>query len=164
MSRGGKRKGAGRKSGWNHSPTQTVRVPKIFAAQVLAYAKELDALEPIEPLLSESTLESARSPVAEASPGQMDLLSLASFNLPSIGLGAIRPMTEGELNQRLQFSYSNQVSRMRGRFKHDEDGFIKWSKGRERRIGLEVVGWSFNNQTGLFHPVDNPCDDFQQVK
>jgi hypothetical protein len=42
MGRGGHRMGSGRKSGWRHPETQTIRVPKIFAAQILEYARLLD--------------------------------------------------------------------------------------------------------------------------
>jgi len=42
---GGARPGAGRKSGWQHSETQTIRVPVALAEQVLAYARRLDAGE-----------------------------------------------------------------------------------------------------------------------
>jgi hypothetical protein len=45
MSRGGQREGSGRKSVWKHSETQAIRVPKIFVAQILDYAKQLDALD-----------------------------------------------------------------------------------------------------------------------
>jgi hypothetical protein len=42
MSRGGFRAGAGRKSSWNNPETQLIRVPKIFAAQLLGIARALD--------------------------------------------------------------------------------------------------------------------------
>lgn len=44
MGRGGHRDGAGRKSGWNHAETQTIRVPKVFAAQLMDIARQLDAV------------------------------------------------------------------------------------------------------------------------
>jgi hypothetical protein len=40
--RGGKREGGGRPSIWQHKPTCTIRVPKIFAEILLATAQELD--------------------------------------------------------------------------------------------------------------------------
>lgn len=45
MPRGGSRKGSGRKSGWNHSETQTIRVPAVFAEQLTEIAKALDDAE-----------------------------------------------------------------------------------------------------------------------
>jgi hypothetical protein len=47
MSRGGQREGSGRKSVWKHSETQAIRVPKIFVAQILDYAQQLDAGSPL---------------------------------------------------------------------------------------------------------------------
>lgn len=46
--RGGFREGAGRRSGWINKETQTIRVPKIFAAQLLEIAKKLDEGEVID--------------------------------------------------------------------------------------------------------------------
>ena len=40
--RGGARSGGGRPSRWQHRPTQTIRVPQIFADVLLEIAKELD--------------------------------------------------------------------------------------------------------------------------
>jgi hypothetical protein len=48
MTRGGYREGAGRKSTWNNPETQLIRVPKLFAAQLLHLARQLDRGEPIE--------------------------------------------------------------------------------------------------------------------
>lgn len=40
--RGGYRENAGRKSGWNHSQTCTIRIPKTFASQLVELARRLD--------------------------------------------------------------------------------------------------------------------------
>lgn len=40
--RGGARAGGGRPSPWQHQPTQTVRIPAVFAATVLELVKKLD--------------------------------------------------------------------------------------------------------------------------
>lgn len=53
MTRGGFRAGSGRKSSWNNSDTQLIRVPRIFAAQLLEIARRLDAGDVME-LLPES--------------------------------------------------------------------------------------------------------------
>lgn len=47
--RGGYRENAGRKSSWQHAETQTIRVPKVFASQLLQMARRLDNGEGIEP-------------------------------------------------------------------------------------------------------------------
>lgn len=46
--RGGYRDNAGRKSRWRHSPTQTIRVPKVFAQQLVKLARQLDNGEAID--------------------------------------------------------------------------------------------------------------------
>jgi hypothetical protein len=48
MSRGGYRKGSGRKPSWNHPDTQLIRIPKLFASQLLQLARQLDQGEYIE--------------------------------------------------------------------------------------------------------------------
>lgn len=40
---------AGRKSSWQHGETQTIRVPKVFASQLIQMARRLDNEEEIEP-------------------------------------------------------------------------------------------------------------------
>ncbi|MCU0568700.1 MAG: hypothetical protein MUF49_19145 [Oculatellaceae cyanobacterium Prado106] len=47
MKRGGSRAGAGRKSSWHHPETQIIRVPKIFAPELLEVARHLDRGEAI---------------------------------------------------------------------------------------------------------------------
>lgn len=46
--RGGYRENAGRKSSWQHGETQTIRVPKVFASQLIQMARRLDNGEEIE--------------------------------------------------------------------------------------------------------------------
>lgn len=46
--RGGLRENAGRKSNWRHSETQTIRVPKVFAQQLMKLAHKLDSGEVID--------------------------------------------------------------------------------------------------------------------
>lgn len=45
MNRGGCRRGAGRKPGWRHGRTQTIRVPVALAEQLLEMARKLDLSE-----------------------------------------------------------------------------------------------------------------------
>jgi hypothetical protein len=46
--RGGYRENAGRKSGWNHKDTCTIRIPKEFASQLVEIARSLDKGEKID--------------------------------------------------------------------------------------------------------------------
>lgn len=65
MPRGGYRENAGRKSGWNHPDTQTIRVPKVYAAQLLEISRRLDNGESIE-FVSKSNTESVTKSKAKA--------------------------------------------------------------------------------------------------
>lgn len=47
--RGGYRENAGRKSSWQHAETRTIRVPEVFASQLIQMARRLDNGEEIEP-------------------------------------------------------------------------------------------------------------------
>ena len=42
MSRGGKRKGAGRKSGWNSGKTKAVKLPELLIPEIIEFARMLD--------------------------------------------------------------------------------------------------------------------------
>lgn len=48
MSRGGARKGAGRKSRWRSGKTKMIRVPEVLAEQLLEIAEKLDSGETID--------------------------------------------------------------------------------------------------------------------
>lgn len=163
MGRGGQREGAGRKSGWKHSETQTIRVPKIFAAQVLDYARQLDSepgiLEPSldpEPLpgISEQVDSETFSELVlaeEVSPGQTSIFDLIDSETKS-KLGPLRGI---DLAKR--FGVDKGVpSQAKGRFKNDPQKFLEWAKGHDP----DGVGWEFNLMTKLYHPVDEFCDDF----
>jgi formate dehydrogenase maturation protein FdhE len=63
--RGGKREKSGRKSNWNHSKTQLIRVPAVFVEQIMALARELD---------SESNLDFVQNLKEESTTIQLDLL------------------------------------------------------------------------------------------
>ena len=78
MGRGGYREKAGRKSGWNHSSTQTIRVPKAFAAQLLEYAKRLDAGERLEIVQAP---DDAKKPPLSTDSNQIDIFSYLSASL-----------------------------------------------------------------------------------
>lgn len=153
MGRGGKRKGAGRKSGWRHSETQTIRVPKIFAAQILEYARQLDAGNDV--LSQDSSDSETESNLhLDIPPGQTTIFDFLESGTES----KYRPLHADELNTRLQFPYPGQIMRMKRRFKDDPQGFINWSKKREKKRGLEVIGWRFDEATPFFYPVEPPSD------
>ena len=81
MPRGGSRKGAGRKSAWNNKETTVIRVPKVFADQLLDIAQRLDKGEHIE-FVTESKVKridkvtkskKTKESVTKSKSGQLDL-------------------------------------------------------------------------------------------
>lgn len=46
--RGGQREGSGRPSAWNNKKTVAIRVPEVFAEEVIDYARRLDRGEKTE--------------------------------------------------------------------------------------------------------------------
>jgi hypothetical protein len=76
MGRGGRREKAGRRSGWKHSETQTIRVPKVFAAQLLEHARRLDSGEDLEFVQEVSEQTQDLPPVSN--PDQIDIWSYLS--------------------------------------------------------------------------------------
>jgi hypothetical protein len=79
MSRGGHREGAGRKGGWKNSETQVIRVPKIFASQLLDIARNLDLgfqVTVISPELDQAVHMVEEIQLASSHPDQMDIFSL----------------------------------------------------------------------------------------
>lgn len=71
MPRGGKRKGAGRKSRWKSSETVAVRVPKQYVEQILEFAHRLDDGKTFE---QEPKFEQVLKKPDLTPPGQMSLL------------------------------------------------------------------------------------------
>lgn len=77
MPRGGYREGAGRKGGWKNSETQVIRVPKVFAGQLLDVARRLDLGESLN--FSKSHYVEALDPIVgkidALHPGQIPLFT-----------------------------------------------------------------------------------------
>lgn len=75
MPRGGKREKSGRKSNWNHSKTQLIRVPEVFVEQIIALARELDG---------KGSLDSVQNLKGELDNLQLDLLDSVVSSLDLI--------------------------------------------------------------------------------
>jgi hypothetical protein len=80
--RGGYRENAGRKSGWNHKDTCTIRIPKEFASQLVEIARRLDKSEEID-----NDTESINR--------EKDLVTKSKL-VGSLGDGADRPLGDRE--------------------------------------------------------------------
>lgn len=157
MGRGGHRQGAGRKSGWKNSETQTIRVPKIFADQILEYARQLDSggvvsevkNEPLQQVDSETISEAPNS--LESAPGQISIFDVID-SVPESKRSCMRG-----IDLAARFGVNKGVpSQARGRFKSDPAKFLQWTKDYDP----EGIGWEFDPVTKLYHPVEDSCDDF----
>jgi hypothetical protein len=137
MGRGGKRKGAGRRSLWKHSDTQAIRVPKLFAQQLLEIARQLDEGISIE-VLQKPKVNILSHSVPPVSPGQLELLPVAATSQDGTGI------TGRALARRLGVS-SGTLQARKGR-----EDFPDWSCSRDS----EGVEWSYNPQTKLFYPIE----------
>jgi hypothetical protein len=140
MGRGGHREKAGRKSGWKHSETQTIRVPKVFAAQLLDYARRLDSGEDLE--LARSSPELKVLP-SVSHPDQIDIFSYLSRSLdfetnsmvldPEASLPLLESVTDSNIPPKkpdelrwLSSRRAHQVAVERG-CSRSLEGFRKWA-------------------------------------
>jgi hypothetical protein len=163
MGRGGQREGAGRKSGWTHSETQTIRVPKIFVAQILAYARQLDSGSEIPgassgipnvdlgiPEQFESDTVSELAIVQEVAPGQTSIFDFID-SVPESKLGPLRGI---DLALRFRVDKGS-PSRTNGRFKGDLVGWLAWT----RKHDPEGLAWEFNPVDKLYRVFCPPDDN-----
>lgn len=155
MGRGGQREGAGRKSGWKHPETQTIRVPKIFAAQILDYARQLDAGGgvPEHEIPEQVDFEtfSELVPTQEVVPGQTSIFDLIDSETKS----KLAPLRGIDLAKRFRID-KGVPSQAKGRFKNSPQKFLEWSKSHDP----DGIAWEFNPATKLYHPIEDSCDDF----
>ena len=130
MPRGGHREGAGRKGGWKNSETQVIRVPRIFAAQLLDIARRLDlgesenlvfsvfSVDPVQPIIEPEILQ--------VHPDQMDLFSSPSQTIESVTKSNTPPSRPDGLRW-LSSKQAWKVAEKRG-CERNLEGFRKWSK------------------------------------
>jgi hypothetical protein len=129
MPRGGHREGAGRKGGWKNSETQVIRVPKIFAAQLLDIARRLDLGEAENLVLSVFFVDPVQ-PIVEAeilqvNPDQMDLFELTPEVIESVTESKSLPCKPDGFRW-LSSEQAWRVAQTRGCGRSLE-GFRKWS-------------------------------------
>lgn len=158
MGRGGHRDRAGRKSGWNHTETQTIRVPKIFAAQLIDMARRLDSGEPENltfPTSSEVKLEHLidEPQIPHVHPDQMDIFSLNPEKFESVSESKSTSLSMRGLAKRLKIDHSS-ISRK-----------LKKQPLEEVLIWIQRKGkgsWNYDSVSKRFTQVseDLDCDDF----
>jgi hypothetical protein len=168
MGRGGQREGAGRKSGWKHSETQTIRVPKIFAVQVLDYARQLDAgagifipdheIPDADLGISDqfdSETISELPPEQEVVPGQTSIFDF----IDSVPESKLMPLRGDQLAERFGINRGRPSSQM-GRYRDKSEKFLRWTKDHDP----DGVGWEFNPTTKRFHPLPALSEESVQVQ
>lgn len=151
MVRGGKRKGAGRKSVWKHSATQSIRVPKVFAAQLLEIARRLDDGEILEFVSSsEKTtnekLESVSSPDEQLTiTGYIKQLELLSESVVTKKqeVSSLEPHTAKALSHRLKVP---DTTLRRYRQKMSSLDFAHWASQRDP----DCLGWEYDPEKKLY--------------
>lgn len=153
MVRGGKRKGAGRRSIWKHSATQAIRVPKEFAAQLLEIARRLDDGEVLE-LVSSSEetgdeLESVSSSNDQLTiTGYIRQLELLGESMVSTKQEAsnLEPHTGRALGRRLQVS---DTTLRRNTKKMSSLDFAHWTSQNDP----DRLGWEYDPEKKLYSHV-----------
>lgn len=151
MPRGGHRENAGRKTSWKNSETQVIRVPKVFAPQLLKIAKDLDIGQVIDSVPQSHDQPQFLSPVqsiaemSTISPGQLSLLDQPSPGNDSVTDSKIDlvPLSCRALSRRLKVNKSGSTILRR---KSDPD-FEEWTRS------IDGIGWVYNEQDKLYHPV-----------
>jgi hypothetical protein len=138
MGRGGCRQGSGRKSSWTNLETQTIRVPKIFVAQILDYARLLDSgLEDLDPgaklthFDSETVSESIL--LQESGAGQISIFevidSVSESKTPSKKPDGLKWLSSEQ---------AWEVAKARG-CERNLEGFRKWCPRKPQKC-LELYG------------------------
>jgi hypothetical protein len=157
MGRGGHRDGAGRKSGWNHADTQTIRVPKVFAAQLMDIARRMDLGEseiftfPTSPKVDpvQSIVESE---IPQVNPDQMNIFSLIPEVIESVTESNTTSLSMRGLAKRLGVDHSTISRKLKA---CDSKQFSEW-------IQLMNKGnWNYDPVSKRFIEIlDDDCPDF----
>lgn len=170
MPRGGFRENAGRKSGWNNTETQVIRVPKSLASQLIEIARKLNNGEAFE-LVAKSKTEAEPSERVVLDPaiepavisGQMNLLS---FDTEIASSKAVVPPNKefslpiSDLGRRWSQTTPSITRAKREKSRQD---FIDYSKKKEESLGNNF-GWEYLLDINRFQPVDISPEKLQELK
>ena len=156
MPRGGHREGAGRKGGWKNSETQVIRVPRIFAAQLLDIARRLDlgepenlvfsvfSMDPIQPIIEPEILQ--------VNPDQMDLFSLIPEVIESVTKSNTLPLSMRGLATHLQIHHTTISRKLKA---CDSKQFSEWIRS------MNKGNWNYDPVSKRFIEIlDDDCPDF----
>lgn len=157
MGRGGHRDGAGRKSGWNHADTQTIRVPKVFAAQLLDIARQLDLgkseiftfpaspeVDPVHPIVE--------SEIPHVNPDQMDLFELIPEVIESVAKSNTHSLSMRGLAKHFKIDHSTISRKLKA---CDSKQFSEWVQS------MNKGNWNYDPVSKRFIEIfDDDCPDF----
>lgn len=165
MSRGGARQNAGRKSGWasgcKFADTQTIRVPKYLAAEVLEFAKNLDEARSLD-------LDSESNDVVPVSSSSVAILPGCESNLPDnldldcTGIQVDEPLliplepfqfdgaTTEELAHRFRVTPVT-VRRTRDKKRNRPGAFEEWSRKKDP----DGASWRYDAERKLYVKLDS---------
>ena len=139
--RGGERKGAGRKAAWKHGETQTIRVPKVLAEQILEIAKRLDSGDIIEFVSkSKEKPKRKRESVTKSKPIPNDYVTDSERKL--------QPLSGRALGLRLGVSDTAIINHRDGKVL---PAIPEWTQSRDP----DGVSWFYSEETKRYHPVDD---------
>ena len=140
MPRGGSRKGAGRKSSWNNKETTVIRVPKIFADQLLGIAQRLDRGGSIE-----FVTKSKVSQIDLVTNSKVSQLELMPDDLPSI-----EPLGNKPLARRLGCDPTS-LRRQRQKGNHQ---LAEYTSSKDP----EGIVWEYRSGDKKYHPLSSFSD------
>lgn len=165
MPRGGARQNAGRKTGWasgcKFSDTQTIRVPKYLAAEVLELARKLDEARFLDLVSKSEGIDFTESPsVSSCSEHEGSLSSdadLERVDIPAvqpllISLDALHPdgVTVDELAQRLGVKPVT-VRRTRDKKRSHPGAFEAWLHQKDP----DGIFWRYDAERNLYIKLDS---------
>jgi len=146
MPRGGRRENAGRKSAWKHQETTVIRVPRVFAEQLLDIAQKLDRGEDIESV-SKSKPESfdkvtqlkvkKNDSVIQSKDSQLELVTESE---------KLKPLSGRALGRRLGVGKTSIANR-----RNDSKVLFEWTKERDP----DGIGWRYNLSDKKYYPIEN---------
>ena len=156
MPRGGHREGAGRKGGWKNSETQVIRVPRIFAAQLLDIARRLDLGEPENLVFSVFSVDPVQSiiepEILQVNPDQMDLFSLIPEVIESVTKSNTLSLSMRGLATRLQVHHTTISRKLKA---CDSKQFSEWIQS------MNKGNWNYDPVSKRFIEIlDDDCPDF----
>ena len=157
MPRGGYREGAGRKGGWMNPETQVIRVPKIFAAQLLDIARRLDLGEPenlVPPVFSVDPAQPiVESETLQVNPDQIELFSPIPEVIESVTESKTISLSMRGLAKYLGMHHSTISKKIK---KQSLEEVLNWLQSQGKGA------WIFDLESQRFMQVseDPDCEDF----